>query len=246
MRIISKFHDYYDSAMAHGSDPTVVFSRETKEGPNELIDLLKLESDMVQGRWSGYGYGSASPWNAREYVGASFVRYFYVIFCGKLYPGVHFYKWDKHRMSPDGGRGDHIETFHYDLAEFKSHASVWFGENFYRYHGDLPEKRLKIIEAHFNRRADGLMDWCITNRNAIYTLYRKSDNYKKEWIIETSPSLMELQFYKVHDAWSAYQELSMWYGGIVPRAGVKMIEISDKVRAEKHGMDKWSFRKKVR
>jgi hypothetical protein len=246
MRIISKFHDYYDSAMAHGSDPTVVFSRETKEGPNELIDLVKLEGDMAQGRWSGYGYGSVQPWNANEYGSVSFARYFYVIFCGKLYPGVHFYKWDKHRMSPGGGRGDHIQTYHYDFNEFKAYASQWLGENHYRYHGDLPEKRLKITEGHFNRRADGLMDWCITNRNAIYTLYRKSDNYKKEWIIETSPSLMELQFYKVHDAWSVYQELSMWYGGIVPRDGVKMVEISDKVRAEKHGMDKWSFRKKVR
>jgi len=40
MRIISKFHDYYDSVMIYGQDKTVVYQREEKK---YLMLKLKLK-----------------------------------------------------------------------------------------------------------------------------------------------------------------------------------------------------------
>ena len=48
------------------------------------------------------------------------------------------------------------------------------------------------------------------------------------------------------DAVTAFQELDMWMSGALGMPGAPMVEIDDKYRMAKHGMDKWSFRKKVR
>ncbi len=55
--------------------------------------------------------------------------------------------------------------------------------------------------------------------------------------------LKEFGFYRVLSAPEAYQEIAMWVGGVLPRPGALTVEITDdRVKAAKHGMDKWSFR----
>ena len=54
--------------------------------------------------------------------------------------------------------------------------------------------------------------------------------------------LQQLEFFKVLDPYTAYQELSMWVGGVIPKNPNPMVEITnDAVKIAKHGMDKWSF-----
>ena len=43
MRIISKFHDYYDSVMIYGQDKTVVYQREEKKIFDAKIKTKDLE-----------------------------------------------------------------------------------------------------------------------------------------------------------------------------------------------------------
>lgn len=46
------------------------------------------------------------------------------------------------------------------------------------------------------------------------------------------------------DPWTAFQELSMWVGGVLPRPGRPMVEMSgERVMVAKHGFDERSFRR---
>jgi hypothetical protein len=73
MLIVSKFHDYYDSAIGYGVDKTIVYHR--------------IFDDKTY-------YKSASSWR-KETWGKEVceVKLFTIGFCGKLYPGVNIFKY---------------------------------------------------------------------------------------------------------------------------------------------------------
>jgi len=52
-----------------------------------------------------------------------------------------------------------------------------------------------------------------------------------------------MEFFKIVDPFTAFQELSMFIGGIMGGKSPIMIEVADKDRIAKHGFDKFSFRK---
>ena len=55
-------------------------------------------------------------------------------------------------------------------------------------------------------------------------------------------NLNEYQFYKVFDAFRAFQEIQMFIGNVLT-GEKKIIDIDDKYKITQHGFDKWSFRK---
>lgn len=64
-----------------------------------------------------------------------------------------------------------------------------------------------------------------------------------QWRVDDD-TLKDVEFGKVLDPVRAFQELSMWVGGVLPRPGPPMVQITDpKVLLAKAGMDKTSFRK---
>jgi len=69
--------------------------------------------------------------------------------------------------------------------------------------------------------------------------------YRKEgvWRIN-GDDLKDLEFFRAVDAFSLFQKISQWVGGTIAGSGNPMVEIvDDKIKAHKHGFDKWSFRK---
>ena len=66
-------------------------------------------------------------------------------------------------------------------------------------------------------------------------------NYRHNFTI--NPKLKDLQFYKVFDAFTAFQELQMFISGVLGTGEKELIEIEDKYKIGQHGFDKWSFRK---
>jgi hypothetical protein len=59
---------------------------------------------------------------------------------------------------------------------------------------------------------------------------------------EINPNLKSIEFFKIKDAFSTFQEISMFLGNSLIVQN-KQSEISDKDKIGKHGYDKWSFRK---
>ena len=73
MRIISKFHDYYDSVMIYGQDKTVVYQREEKKIFDAKIKTKDLELYSAR-----IGYYKNSIWERK-------IDPFIIVFCGKVY-----------------------------------------------------------------------------------------------------------------------------------------------------------------
>ena len=59
MKLISKFHDYYDTALAHGQDKEILYLRERGMTPGLLSeDLLPWEVRRSDGYWQGRALGA--------------------------------------------------------------------------------------------------------------------------------------------------------------------------------------------
>jgi hypothetical protein len=57
-------------------------------------------------------------------------------------------------------------------------------------------------------------------------------------------TLKHFDFVKLVNPVQAFQQLSMWVGGVLPQPGAKMVEITDdKVKAHKAGFDQFSFKR---
>ena len=237
MRIISKFHDYYDGCMRHGIDMTCIYQREMKEYSHEkdFPILFGLNAPLMWKKPSEYRF-----WERAYDHGI-------VWFCGKVYPYIVL-------------TGAKIPTPAYPQFE--------------RVYCYTPEQAVEIILAHGSKEEKARLDLkrrarfgkAISNRELIHRFFLFNSEHSEKSTVDTlcklgvpvlhfepshprlilNPCLKDIQFYKVFNPYAAYQELAMFVSGVMGGQAPPMIPVSDKVRLEKHGFDKWSFRKKVR
>ena len=78
-----------------------------------------------------------------------------------------------------------------------------------------------------------------------FDLHNSGHDYRGLTVI-TNPCLKDLQFYKVKDAFSAFQELSMYLGSqLCPKPEID--DVADKFKITGHGFDaKFSFRNPIK
>ncbi|MFW9872257.1 MAG: hypothetical protein ACFFG0_04070 [Candidatus Thorarchaeota archaeon] len=232
MRIISKFHDYYDMVQLHGADPDLVFSRKKKEYKNSDKFDPKIEEYFRPFFSLIRGYKYYSP------------QVFAVIFCGKIYKGIKLYIKNETNQFVDNY--DYIYCYNsketIDLVKDKKTGvslddrKILIGGKYQ--HISVERK----IEMFFdNKDSDKFMGLMIKKRCPIL-LIEKSSPYKS---IKTTvnPILKDINFYRIIDPFTAYQNLSMFIGGILPRQSTPTVEISDEDMVIKKGFNKWSFRK---
>jgi hypothetical protein len=237
MRIIGG-HDYYDSAQAYGHDPNIVFVRDTTTLPKKTFDrpyadIYFVEPEKVKNH----------SWKDRHKfiqlrTGKWTFDPVYIIFCGKRYIGLKceheparisenkFYVkeqtqvfWKKSELDAWSRLGDMVPIIK-DVIGLRDHKNHLFSIEDVTGHeySFLIKERISI---------------------AIYM------DFTEQWAIN-SIGLKDLQFFRLFSATDAFQELDMWMSGALGLPGNPMVEVSDRDRMFKHGMDKWSFRKKVR
>jgi hypothetical protein len=236
MRIING-HDYYDSAQAYGHDPKVVFVRGEETLGEENFkrphsDVYFVQPDKVKNQYHW-------PHKVEQIETRDGTWFFYnvrVIFCGVLYSGL------KSEFLPHSGSDSKRTEYFWN----REHFTNWVNDEF-------EGKWVPIFKEHWlhfgnnnecltSKRITGdEHDRLIKNRISIAIF----EPVNKKWVINCT-GLKERQFYRVFDAVKAFQELDMWMSGALGMPGNPMLEVSDDVRMAKHGMDKWSFRKKVR
>lgn len=141
----------------------------------------------------------------------------YIIgFCGKLYPCVKV--------------GD---DFHYSEdsipEETRDNSTTWFNN---RYRTSLWDNTTDL-----SKHTESLF------LEAPVFVYTQTANGKQ---ITLNPCLKEFQFYKVVDPATAFQEISMHLGTYLSRNEISSQPLSEKEALQKHGMDKWSFKKKTK
>ena len=232
MRIISKFHDYYDGVqgMAHDSHP--VYLREQEEIITDERDCALPAKD-----WLG---GIGRFWWP-EVNGFHFHR-IVIGFCGKLYPMIRIDAY-----SPGYGRelGNAICYSPEEISAFvdkharKREVAYYHGRK--RYSLYSPEKQIErwFADMALSSENSGTVKIFRENLSPIFTIEMICrGQVKVVWNAQLKP----LGFVKVFPPYQAWQEIEMFVGGLA-MPGKEMPKVPDVINAESHGFNKYSFRR---
>jgi hypothetical protein len=249
MRIISKFKDYYDSAASLGVEMSTVFTRLSPElvgtvgykdsvpFPEEFTILRKMSKHRIQ----SYSVKDCSLDFCTLYVG----------FCGKIYPGVRVEIRDSSKLdyplisSKVFYSKDSLEKYIYlnkfdirtDTHLFRFRMSL---EPFKDKHTQDILKEFFHVGYEFQYPLKCALEkkWVIFMYESYYTNFSTS----REVLIH-NPKLSDVEFFKVFDPHTAFQEIEMFISGVLGAPNKEPLLISDKDRIQQHGFDKRSFRK---
>lgn len=251
MRIISKFQDYYDSALAFGHDDTIVYVRKEikhkatrdeklPKGYDFMFPTLDTRAYIHHG-WYRHPKAHEQNRKGREFS----IIPFTVVFCGKLYPGIRLL----HRKA--GSLGEWTSDFAYSLEAYVALVS-YHGLEFTtkkkrrRYSWDNSPikgspKRKEDCEEYFARSGEDHVAFFAEKEIPI--AYYAEDAYTtRESVLMFNTNLKDVAFFKVFDAYTAFQELDMFVGGVMTQEGNPMAGISDEDLRDKKGFDKMSFK----
>ena len=245
MRIISDFHDYYDGVAAQGIDKSRVFLRKQ----DDRLDLAerKYESAFIEG--IEYAY----PTNNN-----TLLTPFVVFVAGKTYPGIKI----------NAGFPNGTISFCYSKEEFEAHKNDVGLDRYFRKDrwSHFAIRRLgEHIGSKYNYK--GFFDyWTKQDSPLVKELVGDMIEMKETVSIMSGfrffipgsnnrignkpgmfqvycPRLKDIEFQRVVDPYTLFQDLDMYVGGVLPE--VKSVdEIADKYKIQQHGFDPiWSFRK---
>lgn len=228
MRIISKFKDYYDSASAYGIDMECPYVREEK------VATFTREQ--------------AHKKNMLQFRGDSGLKLAVIGFCGKLYP-VAQYKYTEKQESYPFFKEKYlnfysVEELRENLPDDLVHKISERGGLFYRgessffYNNNWPS-----LEMFFKHSFTQLQDYFINEHCPVFIYTSEDNRYEGLMELRVNSSLKNFGFFKQKDPASAFQEIYMYLAGVLGNQEKETINVSDKVRIQQHGFDKYSFRK---
>ena len=254
MRIISKHKDYYDSVqMYSGDDPNVYVRMEREENVSD-INISNTNKDIIE------RILRISP--SKSQITPFTIDTLVVGFCGKIYPCLKLtYQNTNHRPHEDYERIEYIyDVEHYrkfvDSLKNKKYSKHYYTKEGKRQH--LPwRERIWTSDRDYSVREffekvkvdDRLGDLFFEFKSPIFLfqndtienrrLFGNSSRYK----FTVNPSLSKLMFQSVAGVYQAYQEIEMYYFGVLGCTEKDLVEVSDISMRDKKGFDKMSFKK---
>lgn len=231
MRIISEFHDYYDAVQAQGQDQTVVWVRKS-----ETVKFKTHRNDEGK-EYPFPKFRHGIGWLRDESVR---VRQYIIGFCGKTYPVLRL------SVSMD----DYSYCYNIEeVDEFvRAHLSDQESREYFRTKGygkywkrKIPGKRKDYVEFFDEcaQKQETFEHFFIEHHSPIFVA--TIDRWDAEMVFNAP--LKEYGFYRLFDTYTAFQELAMYYGGVLGGVREHVPDVSDKDLAEAKGFNKWSFRK---
>jgi len=255
MRIISKERDYYDSAQGLGIDETLVYVRHPRK-----IKLDEFECKFIKDLFSCAPRWSSNRWRYDKSEIKLTAEPFIIGFCGRVFPGMEL----KIRIGKDifgDAKYKMIYVYSYKklieilgkykleskLKEVRDKTSLW-GTN----------KKSTMEFFKLGKRSKEFEKFFIGNKAPVFTVVQHmklqigltpSDHstMKHPDLVNggliINNNLKDLHFFEKIDAFTAYQEISMYMGGVIPRNTPELVEVSDKSMIKKKGFNECSFRK---
>jgi hypothetical protein len=234
MRIISHIHDYYDSVMRMDEDRELIYLRREK-----YVDKAAYRFPIC---------GGADVVASRIESKWMHVEDYTLGFCGKIYGVLKLVK--KHRINSP----NEVVAFCYNIDEADAFIKTHF-----------KEEQVEIyLGKHDNwswRRIQS--KWTYHHNRKMFVKFfsdieEKKNKYEKLFLDNEAPifvakhggahgvtwnaMLKPFEFYRIMEPYTAYQEISMYLGGLAAPQK-KMPDISDEDMRDIKGFDKWSFRK---
>ena len=220
MFIISKFHDYYDSAMSLGVDKSVVYQRMTSfERFPDRIEYPELHK--VLSKISGQMMICEQP------IPIS-MRSMVLLICGESIPIIQIEEGVKKlNFYSDRPLVQHIGIEKLPISQYY----------FWRYSNEL-EKGMRLFfedrsfatltQLHHQYRCPVIL--CNGNSGA-------SEN------ITLNPFLKDLDYQKHKDPYTVFQAIQMYLSGVLGSSGTEPLPVSDEIIAANHGHDgEFSFK----
>lgn len=252
MRIISKFHDYYDSVRALGHDTHVAYLRETVDyAVRERRDLAKDSVLRKAGLTEFALLCEEAVSSSFELVGrheGARVRMAgacgLVCFVGKLHP---FLRLSVTRVTEKTSHTGPDEFFYSAEALEKRAAEVGMLEQVQKRLDKRPKAwnwgalcERKTLREFFDAKTPTRLQELAYEHALPVAVFEETSFVG---LLRKDPPLREYQFFRAVEPWQAHQELEMFLGNLAaPEA--KMVTIADKDRIPQHGFDRWSFRRR--
>ena len=242
MRIISPhFHDYYDSAISLGHDDRVIYHRD----PIEIATGKGINDPAVKAHhWMRPKLQlQPQPIKIKNH-GEISVEEVSIFFCGKLYTGV---------------RVTHAESV-YSVAK---RDTFYTEESLTKFLGKFGLELESIYRSHRRQTKAYMSRWlpfsdtpheigetssdALTKRaidgKIVALSFVNHGYYFQQYTIIKNPRLSDFDFYRVKDAYQAFQEIDMFLSGVLAPENRPMVVIDDRYKRDEHGFDKWSFKK---
>ena len=233
MKIINyKQKDYYDGVVGTmGIDKTLVYNRETQILENYPEFPKAFQPNRVYNvRWQNPFLHNFENFKKTKYSENSM---FFVGFCGKIYVGWKFYR---------------------ELINLHGTTDI---ETYITYDREFVKKNIKSVSWHANLVDDlnyidtyNSMDIFRDLKVPVFIYdqdydrkYIKSYRHRDDSRFIVNPILSDYEFYRVFDSFTAFQEISMFMGGVLGAGEKEIVEVADKYKIGQHGFDKWSFRR---
>lgn len=221
MKIVSNFHDYYDSVMSMGIDKECVYIRKEQEILMIKEAINEWHQNISGVRNKKHEIGTLSDiHNSNTSTEKFYIEDEYILigFCGKLYPCVRQTIIDRNTTS-----------------NVKPMVKC-----FYRKSKEVDEDLWWKDTSHFNKNWDNFKLYFIEYKVPIFVI--KTNVSKRERVIILNSNLKQYQFYTIKDTYTAYQEIYQYISGVLGVNQKEIIEVSNKDKVIKHGYDKWSFK----
>lgn len=238
MRIYDSNIDYYDSICRSYKDD-LLFVRKEQE-----IDLLGLGGCNIPFYTPEYLYSihdepfTIKPKEKDFKIDSK--KQFSIIFCGKIYHGIHIIK-----TSVDRTINDYIYNYN-DLKELYHVEDSNFYYKYRNYNYKIYDKYVSILELWKNNELSEMQKKFIFDNKIVMAFYGyyRDEKLKEDLHFKYNGAfLKDFKFNKVFSHQQVYQELSMFIGGVLPNQGKEIIELDDKYKIQKAGFDlKQSFR----
>ena len=255
MKIVSKRKDYYDSAQGMGIDKTLVYVRHPYKAKLDEFEYKFIkELFNCAPRWSN------NRWRYCKDELECSAEPFIVGFCGKAFPGMRL----KIAVGKDGYGCTKFKTIYAysykklveilekhklesELKEVQDKTVLWGTNKKSTMEFFELGKRHKEFEKFFIREKAPIFTVVQDMKLQIGLTTSDHSTMKHPELVSggliVNNNLKDLHFFEKIDAFTAFQEISMYLGGVIPRDTPELVEVSDKSMIEKKGFNECSFRK---
>jgi len=227
MKIKSDFRDYYDAVQ--------------REGQNQEFVYLRYEQKTVSPGVSNLIHSYKS-----YYKSAFYKKIYAIVFCGKLYHVLEIFNASGTEKAICHSFDD-VDKFIEEHTKPKEYA-LWANPvKSYRDSNKFSNLRREIDSfykfSEKDRNSSVTKKYLDQVKVPIVLIYnRKNQLNEQEHVTIENARINHLEFFRIFDAYSAYQEISMWLGSQAsPEKEIPKLD--DKTMSEIKGFDKWSFRK---
>jgi len=252
MKIISKFKDYYDATQSLGIDEKLIYKRfqELKEFdyPKGYDNFIKDSNDRIE-------LDKINLENSIDFDQECVeCEHLIIGFCGNIYPAFKFSHKKNNQIK-------NIKTLYDSGSILKflnilkdKYKKIYFRDYLYGYHHQEPDK--KVLDIFFNQKifVKTYNSWFQYFQSPIFVIEENGNRIKLKYkepktgvklYVTLNPKLKDLEFYRIKDSYSAFQEISQFLGGVLTKREMIEDKLTDKEKINQHGFDpKYGFRKR--